>query len=70
MAEDQVPESAVSIQPELLAAVKTIVAKYLEFHRLATFVELIKIIREQKKIKNITISNLQIKAAVGGKEVE
>src|SRR5271157_850134 len=64
MVNDPSTATNMSIPSELLVAVKNIIAGYLEEYGTATFVELAKIIREQKVRGAITISNSQIKSGI------
>ena len=64
MANDPSTTSSTPLPPELLAEVKGIIIGYLEWHRVATFVELAKLLRGKRAAGNIAISNSQIKVVI------
>src|SRR5271157_2544067 len=64
MAHDPSSKSSTPLPSKILDAAKNIIARYLEEHGTATFVELAKVLRKQKAAGNLAITNSQIKAAI------
>jgi len=64
MAYDHSSTSSTPLPPEIVDAAKGVIARYLEEHDSSTFVQLAKVLREQRASGNIDISNSQIKIAI------